>query len=380
MNLDELQRQPCRGLPLVHRLLLLLLLLLLSACGSVVTKSPSSIQEDVRQSQKASKVTLTAVGDTMLGGTAEPTMRQNGYDHPFSGTKELFAASDFVVANLEGPLTSRGHKADKRYTFRSPPEKVATALYRAGINLVTLANNHTLDYGEIGLLDTMKELTEAKVGFFGAGRNLEEARRAYISSANGLKIGFLGYSLTYPESFWAKKNRAGTAFGIESHVREDVRALSEKTDIVVVSFHWGREGTTKLRGYQVSLGRVAIDAGAKLVIGHHPHIAQGIERYGKGAILYSLGNYVFGSFSNRVQFGLVATATFEGKMLTAVKLNAVDVNNFRRYFRPELLTGERARSANREIINLAKQRGTQLAEKDGALLLQLPPCRESHKH
>jgi len=352
--------------PLFARVSTAVLLLAFSACSLSATKGVESEKKD-----KTPDFRIAVVGDTMLDASAAQVMKREGYDYAFAGSAPLYADSEIVLANLEGPLTSRGDKADKKYTFRSPAA-VATALKAAGINAVTLANNHSLDYGEPGLSDTIKALKASGIGYFGAGENRHAAREALIMKVGGVRIGMLGYSLTFPEEFWAGESRAGTAFGHRQWIIDDVTALKKRVDLVLVSFHWGQEGKTKLRSYQPLLAHAAIDAGADVVIGHHPHIAQGIERYRGRAIIYSLGNYVFGSYSNRVQYGLVGVFTVHDKKISELKLMPVDVNNFRVQFRPVALKGEPLATAVKQLQTLSLQRGTTLQQEGDQLRLPLP--------
>jgi len=317
------------------------------------------------------RISIAAVGDVFMAGTSAPTLQKNGYDYPFDKTKYLFEQADVVVANLESPLTSRGTAfIHKKYVFRAPAEQVAPSLAKAGFNLVTLANNHTMDYGAVGLRDTKIALDQYSIAYMGAGKDLETARKPYIFEKQGFKVGFLAYSLTYPEDFWANSKRAGTAFGYEHHIRQDIQKLVKEVDSVVVSFHWGREGTTKLRAYQTRLGRVAIDEGASLVIGHHPHIMQGLERYKNGLILYSLGNYVFGSYSNRVQYGGIANITLNKQGFESLALTMVDVNNFRRHFQPIPLQGYALKQAFDELQQLSKKLNTPVQLQGDKLMIQ----------
>lgn len=342
-----------------------LLLLTIPACSLSTSRG---VQVDTG---KAAEIHITVCGDTMMDASARSTMDEQGYDYAFSGSRSLYAGSDLVLVNLEGPLTSRGEKADKKYTFRSPPEKVAKALKTAGISAVTLANNHSLDYGEEGLTDTIQALDEAGIGYFGAGKNLIAARKPLIMKLKGIRIGMLGYSMTYPEEFWASTDGAGTAFGHKKAIIDDVTALKKKVDIVLVSFHWGQEGKTKLRFYQRELAHAAIDAGADAVIGHHPHIAQAIEKYKDKAIIYSLGNYVFGSYSNRVQYGLIGEFKAGKKGISELKLLPVDVNNFRVQFRPAPLKGKALESALKQMETLSAGLDAELKRDDGILHLKL---------
>lgn len=334
------------------------LMVAISGCATIDStqnQSPAVVQDNT--------LVVTAVGDIMMGGSARPEMEQTGYDHPFEAVKDFLRSADVTFGNLEGPLTNMPTPyVDKKYVFRSPPDKVAPALAEAGFDVVSLANNHALDHGLQGLKQTMEALDKAGIGYAGAGENLRAARRAVILRRNGLRIAFLAYSLTFPEEFWAKKNQAGTAFGHEAYVRRDVKASKERADIVLVSFHWGREGTTELREYQVRLGRAAIDAGASAVLGHHPHVLQAVESYGEGVIMYSLGNFVFGSYSKKATRSIIAQLEFKDHHLHALRLIPINVNNIDVVFQPHALEADEARLVINHLKSLSEPLGTVIRE------------------
>lgn len=354
--------------------IVVLVSLLSVACGRNTTKPVTLHMPLPTMSYEVAEcASLVAVGDIMLGGTATPTLHEFGYDYPFAATARILQAADVAVGNLETALSHRGVAFDKKYTFRNPPEKVAPALKKAGFDLLSLANNHTMDYGIVALEDTLNALASVGLPAVGAGMNQAQARQAKIIEVKGQKIGFLAYSLTFPEEFWALKDRPGTAFGHASQVKQDVSALKAGVDHVVVQFHWGREGKTELRDYQVALGRASIDAGASLVLGHHPHILQAIEHYKGGVIYYSLGNFAFGSFSNRVQVGGIASVELcpsANKNKYAIKF--VDVNNFRVRFRPTPIKGDKLEAAYNELKDLSALRGTRLNLVSGQAVVAVP--------
>jgi len=309
----------------------------------------------------------------MLGGTARPELRRYGYDHPFEHVASLLQDADIAFGNLEGPLTEGGiPEGDKQYVFRSPPAKVVPALKRAGFDILSLANNHSLDYGPQGLADTQAALRAHGIAAVGAGAEGRAARAPAILEVRGKRFGFLAYSLTLPENFFATDTRPGTAFGNEEHVRADVAALKNHVDFVLVSFHWGQEGKTELRDYQMRVGRAAIEAGAHAVIGHHPHILQGVERYRDGVILYSLGNFVFGSYSRSAIRSVVAQLIFDDRGLREVRLVPINVNNIAFNFQPKLLSPEAAAASVEHLQTLAAALGTELANQDGVAVLRLP--------
>jgi poly-gamma-glutamate capsule biosynthesis protein CapA/YwtB (metallophosphatase superfamily) len=315
---------------------------------------------------------FAAVGDVMLGGSAAPEMAKLGYAHPFTDVSDVLQRAQIVFANLEGPLTDAGEAAvDKRYIFRSPPTEVASALAVAGINVVSLANNHILDYGVEGLKSTLVALTAAGIHHAGAGMDLQQARQPAIVKAGGYTVALLAYSLTFPESFWAGAERPGTAFGHERYVRADVASARERADIVVVSFHWGREATTELRDYQPRLAHAAIDAGAAVVLGHHPHILQGIERYKHGIIFYSLGNFAFGSYSRLAQRSVIAELYFENAELTQVRLIPLNVNNVEVVFQPRRLSARDAKEVIGQLRGLSAPLNTSIEDHDGIGVVSL---------
>ncbi len=342
-----------------------------SAPAPVATQTaPAESSATTTSKAETLEVRIAAVGDIMLGGTAGPEMQKYGYDYPFELTQSFFKQAQIVFGNLEGPLTAGGaNETPKKYVFRSPPDKVAPALARAGFNIVSLANNHSLDYGPQGLEDTRAALEKAGIHAVGAGRNLAEARTPVYMVKGGATVAFLAYSLTFPEEFWAGPDKPGTAFGHEQDVRADVAAARQKADIVVVSFHWGQEGKTELRDYQVQLAHAAIDAGANAVLGHHPHILQAVERYQDGVILYSLGNFAFGSYSNTATRSAMALLTFRDRQWSELRLLPINVRNAEVVFQPRPLSGRDAAEVVEKMQQLSQARQTALENRDGVAVL-----------
>jgi len=288
-----------------------------------------------------SEVIIQAVGDIMLGGRWEQAVAVNGYFHPFENIAPELRAGDITLANLEMPLTRRGREfTDKKFRFRARPEAVY-ALKKAGINVVTLANNHSMDYGATGLADTLEALKQAGINHVGAGCDLKTACMPLIREVRGTRVAILGYSLTLPEQFWATENRPGTAPLREKPIMADIAAARGQADIVIVTVHWGEEGSTRLRDYQPRLARMMIESGADAVIGHHPHILQGIERYKRGIIFYSLGNFAFAHKSRIADRTLLVRLRFDGQKRTA-ELLPVNILHREAGFQPALLTGRKA--------------------------------------
>ncbi|MEM9692291.1 MAG: CapA family protein [Myxococcota bacterium] len=221
-------------------------------------------------------VLISAVGDCTLGGEQEQfraLLAAHGDDpaFPFSGVREVLAADDLTIANLEVALTDLPRRKDKKVTFRGRPSNVA--VLRAGsVEVVNVANNHSGDCGGLGAADTVRHLEAAGIGAFG----YERIDRRTIRGIEVVNIGYTGGYL-----------------GVKSHVVRAVRENKLPRTVVIVSFHWGGEDRYDPTPVQYELGRAAVDAGADLVLGHHPHVLQGIEHYRGRPIVYSLGNFVF---------------------------------------------------------------------------------------
>jgi poly-gamma-glutamate synthesis protein (capsule biosynthesis protein) len=301
----------------------------------------------------AEEITVVAVGDVYLGSRAAPFIERYGVDHPFGPTMDILSEGDVAIANLESPLTeSEEIFMEKEYILKAEPG-VAEGIKNASIDIVTLANNHIMDYGSSGLKDTGGVLDRYGILHTGAGEDLKEARRPALFEVKGVKIAVLAYSNTLPKEFYAKRGSPGTAPGFSKYVREDVRAARTQADIVIVSFHWGGERLKSPKDYQVRLAHLAVESGAQLVIGHHPHVIQGVEMYKGGLIFYSLGNFVFGFYSSPDTEGMIASVVFEGGeegyRVKSARLIPLDVDNRMVKFRTTPLEGQRAAEKLKEI-------------------------------
>lgn len=214
------------------------------------------------------------------------------YDHewPFARLQGLFRSADVVMVNCETAITRSERREPKRFNFRMDPDLVPI-FPKGGISIVTLANNHVYDYGAEGLRDTLAYLDEAGVKHVGAGMTLAEARLPVFRDIKGKRLAFLGYGNYSP----ATENGPGTAYRYPEHVASDIRLAKESgADIVIVNFHWGLERATEPTERDRTLAYLAIDSGADVIVGHHPHVLQPVEIYRGKVIAYSLGNFVFG--------------------------------------------------------------------------------------
>ena len=259
----------------------------------------------------APTVVLAAVGDVMLGSYVGQTISNTSPLYPFEGQgiQEILAGADVTFGNLECAISDQGVQQDKTYTFRADPA-VVEGLSFAGFDIMSLANNHTGDYGDQALLDTIGALRGAGIAEVGAGSTITEARTLRVVTANGLRIAFLAYNEILPSTFEATDTSPGSAWAREEAMVEDVQAARDLADVVVVSCHWGVEYSTRSNATQQSLARALAGAGADLVLGHHPHVLQGLGYLSDTLVAYSLGNFVF--------YDMLAAETSETLILRCV--------------------------------------------------------------
>ncbi len=244
-----------------------------------------------------------AVGDIMLSRSIGELIVTNNPSAPFTHVADLFRKADWVVANLECAITDSTQPENKRYTFNAPLES-AEGLSAAGINVVNLSNNHILDYGQAGLVETLNALKFQNIRSFGIGDNSQSSHLPLIIDKNGLSIALLSYTDVQIEASsyfdtrdWiADETHAGIAWAILPEVQADVVKAREKADLVIVYFHYGIENLDHASQTQHLLATGAIDAGAVLVLGSHTHRLQEIQHYKDGVIVYGLGNFIFDGF------------------------------------------------------------------------------------
>jgi uncharacterized membrane protein (UPF0127 family) len=242
-------------------------------------------------------IKILFVGDIMMTRSVEARIKSlnKKFIFPFLNILDYLRSFDYVIANLEGAISDKGVKIGSKYSFRMKPD-VAEALSKTNINVVNLANNHIFDYGKIAFEDTLKNLEKNNIKYFG------NSYEPLIIEKEGIKIGFLGFS-DFLKHLEVKENKIGIAV-VNDNLSEIIKKAKEKVDILIVSFHWGEEYKKIANERQRKLAKIAIDSGADLVIGHHPHVIQDIEKYKGKFIFYSLGNFIFDqNFSKETMIG-----------------------------------------------------------------------------
>ncbi|MDF2546911.1 MAG: hypothetical protein K0R93_1809 [Anaerosolibacter sp.] len=253
------------------------------------------------QVQSRDVVSISLLGDILLDGTVGKYIEDYGVDYPWEKVASILGASDIVLGNLETSVGTGGQiDVNKQYSFQSKPETLK-GMVNAGVDGVSIANNHILDYGQEGFKQTLEHLDVYGIKYAGGGENLEAAMQPIIWEKKGMKVGLLAFSrIIYDVSWYATDKRPGILSAYDhyiKHVSETIGKAREKVDFLIVSVHWGKELAQYPEEDEIKLGRLMIDSGADVIMGHHPHVLQGIEFYKDKPIVYSLGNFVFSSTS-----------------------------------------------------------------------------------
>jgi poly-gamma-glutamate synthesis protein (capsule biosynthesis protein) len=308
-----------------------------------------------RKKPAVTTLTVSAVGDCVIGyddafGTDnrfDTVYKNEAKGDPayfFANVKSILAADDLTIANLESTFTDATKKNEKAYRFKGPPEYVRI-LEKGSVEAVNIANNHMYDYLQKGFDDTVATLKASRVKYFGYDTLLFMERK-------GIRIGMAGFHMG-PRPWVGRK----------AELLEALEKLRAGADLVIVSYHWGIEGNYMPMELQKSLARFTIDNGAHLVLGHHPHVLQGIGRYKGRTIAYSLGNFCFGG--NRypkVRDTMILQQTFEfgpdGKLTGAeepkiIPASVSSVGN-RNDYRPTVLTGAEGQRVEAKIRGISR--------------------------
>lgn len=304
-------------------------------------------KETEKKKDEVKTITISAVGDCTLGVDSRYNQFFNNYykrnnaAYFLKKVKPIFEKDDITIANFEGTLTNSTNRANKEFTFKGPA-KYASILTEGSVEVVNLANNHSADFGKKGLSDTKKTLKKYGIPF------CIQSTIAY-KTVQGVKVAFLGFNKLSGAS--------------NSTVAKTIdKAKKNGAEIVVVSFHWGIELDKYPNAAEKKAGRAAIDNGASLVLGHHPHILQGIEKYKGRYIVYSLGNFCFGGNSNpRDKDTMIFQQTFyvkNGKLQAKRDAKVIPCSlsstSRRNDFQPKLLKGNEKARVMKKINTLSR--------------------------
>ena len=265
----------------------------------VTTEAAVETTAPVETQPQEERFLLTFVGDCTLGANPTNTYADVGfpqvvgedYSYPLRNVAAFFEADDATFINLEGTLTDQGNPADKTYTFRGSPA-YSRILTDNSVEVVTLANNHSMDYGQVGYDSTRAVLESAGIPF------VERGSGVIVELDCGLTVGLYGMVYYHLDT---------------DDMKAEIASLREQgAELVIVAPHWGVEGSYRPNQLQIDVGHAAIDAGADIVWGSHPHVLQPIEEYGGGIIYYSMGNFCFGGNSKPEDFD---TAIFQQEVI-----------------------------------------------------------------
>ena len=305
-------------------------------------------------------------GDVMLGGRSSKIIAQAGADALFDGVRPLLERVRLVCVNLEGPIAQKASKLERNHSYKVHPS-TRMALQNANIGVVTLANNHLTDCGREGVVETLEFLEAAGIEPLGAGRNSTEAHVPFFFQEGDLRIGLLNY-------YWNRRTAAtgrlpGSARATDETLRRDIPAAKAACDRLVVIFHWGLPYVAEPFEQDQAHARLAVDLGADLIVGHHPHVIQRLEVYQGVPIFYSLGNFAFGSGNSKGQ-GMLLGATFRGEDTHLVVYPLYVKNRDPRVaYRPRLLRGESAAYVLSLLESGSGDRAHRFAQRDvGATL------------
>lgn len=276
-------------------------------------------------------VTLMAVGDIMLSRDVDTKIQKyQDYTYPFLKTADLLKSADITFGNLESPITPGRKINTSEMVFRADPE-VVQGLNFAGFDILTLANNHSLNFGKEGLSDTFRYLKDAGIKYTGAGESVANAYLPVIEEVENITFAFLAYSYAGSSlsSYDFDEYNPTVAFMDTEKMIVDVMQAIQLADYVIVSMHDGYEYQFTPNQHQKDFAHAAIDAGATLIIGHHPHVVQTMEEYNGGFILYSLGNFVFDQmWSQETREGLIAEIAFSKKGIEGFEFFPVIIEDY----------------------------------------------------
>lgn len=279
---------------------------------------------------------LLFVGDLMVDRGVENSVKNNmggDFNRLFDNIGTYFKESDGVFLNVEGPVTAKGTNVGSRFSF-AMDEKIIPALLSNNVKIVSFANNHVGDRSTTGFLNTLANFEKYGLSYVGAGKNVVEASAVKTITINDLKIGFIACSDVGPDWLKATETSPGQMLCSNPNLPTIIKDAHEKVDFLIFSAHWGTEykpATTR----QKTLARMAIDNGADMVIGHHPHVVQETEWYKEKFIAYSVGNFIFDQyFANETMQGLLVDATIEKHSIKNITLKTIELDPEKNKYQP----------------------------------------------
>jgi len=327
---------------------------------------------------KSEEFTILFMGDFLTCINIERLTRTEGADYPYRRIKPVIDKYDLVFANLESSITERGKPVtNKAWVFRTS-YFCASYLPSIGFDVVSLSNNHILDYGKDGLIDTIDFLKKNNIAFCGAGMNESEARKPAVVSFGKKQILFLAYNDLPPSYYYAKGNKYGSAQINDEKIISDIRKYKTKDNLVFVSLHWGIEHSTKIKPEQIVQAHKYIDVGADGIIGHHPHVPQGVEIYKGKPVFYSLGNAVNGYYNQKYMPNIFGAVKIKDGNIDEIRVIPVEGDNYKMQFQPFPLAGEEAVTFLKKVESLSSPFKTRFVIENGEAVV-FPDAGKQHK-
>ncbi|MDR6226398.1 CapA family protein [Desmospora profundinema] len=283
--------------PLHTTIALIVSVILLAVFSLADTFAGNTVEADPATKESEDLLTMTMVGDMMFGRYVGKAGERNGYDHLFNRVQPYFNESDLVTGNVASPILKgnpedypkEGNKENRLHAR----DEAAVGIKKAGFSSVNLANNYTMNYGAPGLLDTISTFRDLDLPTVGAGSDRYDSRRVLYQNVNGIKVATLGVTDVWEAGTTVKRDFPGVVPARPQTILPLIEKARKNADLVVVHVHWGVEYDNNVHPRQRDLGRAMVDAGADIIIGHHPHVLEPIELYKDSVILYSLGNFIF---------------------------------------------------------------------------------------
>jgi poly-gamma-glutamate capsule biosynthesis protein CapA/YwtB (metallophosphatase superfamily) len=309
-----------------HIFAMALIVILFAACAGLQQKSS--------ETRSDGSFEMAAVGDIMPGRRMVSLIDEKGIDYIFQDVAPVLKECGIVFGNLETPLVheSNGNglkENGKKSIHLMAEETVADGLNYAGFNIVSLANNHSLDYGQDGINQTLEILKSRGISFNGEKKgDLSTPNEPTIIEVNGTKVGFLCYSEVSHWKFQATQNKYGTMPSYFKEIKRDIKNARPKVDILVIYLHWGKEGK-KVQPFQYVNAKKILDYGADLLLSSHTHLFQDIEKYKGKYICYGLGNFVFDMKGEETKSSAIVKFTVKDKKLADIKVVPVYINDYR---------------------------------------------------
>lgn len=321
--------------------ILFFLLIVISLAVFVNPKLSDRIGADspIKIKKQPETTKLVFVGDMMLDRGVKSSVINNlngSYLSLFDYTKETLSGADILFGNLEGPISDKGNNVGSKYSFRMSPE-VFPVLKESGFDVLSFANNHVGDWNVSAFTDTLERASSTEIIITGAGKTKSEASEVDIIEKNGTKFGFLAFSDVGPAWIKAGENSPGILLLADPSLSQIISEAKIEVNVLIVSIHWGDE-YKEFNSRQQEYAHKIIDSGADLIIGHHPHVIQGTEKYKDGLIFYSLGNFIFDQkFSEKTMEAGVVEIIYDGKTPIKTTFYTWKLNSF---FQPEKIIQE----------------------------------------